>query len=193
MILQVAPPISQDRRGEPAFSPLSRYISGSHMGATCNMPWEKAKWPYSFKKTKDVIQTTQNGPSQFPSPNILVNSEDLDFEVDVRGLDKSHGLLKNQGNCQIKKKKTKQNPETTGATKSTYPHSFDLGQEPHRHASLRGIAAVIIHGWTAKCCLQDLNDHRCCCCRGYWYLADSRHLIEETVFFQSKQLEAVSP
>ena len=52
-----------------------------------------------------MIQTTQNGPSQFPSPNILVNSEDLDFEVDVRGLDKSHGLLKNQGNCQIKKKK----------------------------------------------------------------------------------------
>lgn len=40
-----------------------------------------------WKKTKDVIQTTQNGARlNLPQhPSKLVNSEDLDFEVDVRG------------------------------------------------------------------------------------------------------------
>ena len=96
MILQVAPPISlSDRCGEPAFSPLSRYkssmVSGSQgqhakcHGKKCH---GKKTNDHSLKKAKDVIQTTQKKSVSIPLPNILsklVNSEDLDFEVDVRG------------------------------------------------------------------------------------------------------------
>lgn len=58
------------------------------------------------------------------SPNILsklVNSEDVDFEVDVKGLDKNNKNIafEKRKTAKFKKKKTKRNPETTGATKST--------------------------------------------------------------------------